>query len=81
MGRGLIWHVGKDKLGCMISEISKIAKLSTQYMKHCILEIAITALDQAVFASHHIMSVSGIEVKHRSKVIQGKLQRTKKGKC
>ena len=50
-------------------------------MKHCILEIAITALDQAVFASHHIMSVSGIEVKHRSKVIQGKLQRTKKGKC
>ena len=27
MGGGLIWHVGKHKLGCMMSEISKIAKL------------------------------------------------------
>ena len=62
MGLGLIWHVGKNKLGCMMSEFSKIAKLSKKYTKHCIRATAITALDQAGFAPRHIMSVSG----HRS---------------
>ena len=62
MGLGLIWHVGKNKLGCMMSEFSKIAKLSKKYTKHCIRATAITALDQAGCVSRHIMSVSG----HRS---------------
>jgi len=61
-----VWYekrpLGKNKLGCMMSEISKIAKLSKKYTNHCIRATAITALDQAGFASRHIMSVSG----HRS---------------
>ena len=46
----------------MMSEFSKIAKLSKKYTKHCIRATAITALDQAGCVSRHIMSVSG----HRS---------------
>ena len=61
-----VWYekrpLGKNKLGCMMSEISKISKLSKKYTNHCIRATAITALDQARFAPRHIMSVSG----HRS---------------
>jgi hypothetical protein len=63
-----VWYekrpLGKNKLGCMMSEISKISKLSKKYTNHCIRATAITALDQARFAPRHIMSVSG----HRSEV-------------
>ena len=61
-----VWYekrpLGKNKLGSMMCEISQIAKLSKKYTNHCIRATAITALDQAGFASRHIMSVSG----HRS---------------
>ena len=55
-------NFSKSELGSMMCEISQIAKLSNKYTNHCIRATATTALDQAGFASRHIMSVSG----HRS---------------
>ena len=74
-------HLGKNKLGSMMCEISKIAKLSKKYTNHGIRATAITALDQAGLHLVTWCLFRVIEVKHRSKVIQGKLQRTTKGKC
>lgn len=51
--------LGKNKLGSMMSDLSKFAELSKNYSNHCIRATAIMALDRAGFESRHIITVSG----------------------
>lgn len=58
-----VWYekrpLGKNRLGSMMADLSKLAKLSTQYTNHCIRATTITALDEAGFEARHIITVSG----------------------
>lgn len=58
-----VWYekrpLGKNRLGTMMAEFSRQAKLSKSYTNHCIRATAITALDQAGFEARHIATVSG----------------------
>lgn len=51
--------LGKNKLGQMMSELSKFANLSEMYTNHCIRATAITALSNAGFEARQIMTISG----------------------
>lgn len=51
--------LGKNKLGNMMSELSRAAALSKNYTKHCIRATAISALDMAGYEARHITTVSG----------------------
>ena len=51
--------LGKNKLGNMMSELSRAAALSKNYTNHCITATAISALDRSGYEARHIMTVSG----------------------
>ena len=51
--------LGKNQLGCMMSRISKDAKLSVTYTNHCVRATCIKILDTAGFAGRDICQVSG----------------------
>ena len=51
--------LGKNTLGTMMSQISKVGGLSKKYTNHCIRATAITALDDAGIEARHIMRASG----------------------
>ena len=50
--------LGKNKLGNMMSELSRAATLSKNYTIHCIRATAISTLDRAGYEARHIMTVS-----------------------
>lgn len=58
-----VWYqnrvLGKNKLGSMMTIISKRAQLSHSYTNHCIRATTITGFSYAGFEVRHIMTVSG----------------------
>ena len=71
------WYVqnaplGKNHLSSMMTKISKLAKLNTNYTNHSVRTTCITLLDDAGFEARHIMGTTG----HRSETsIRTHLQR------
>jgi len=51
--------IGKNTLGCMMSNISKAAKLSKIYTNHCVRATCITVLSESGFEARHIVTISG----------------------
>jgi len=51
--------IGKNTLGCMMSNISKAAKLSKIYTNHCVRATCITVLSESGFEARHIVIISG----------------------
>lgn len=51
--------LGKNTLSNMMSEISKLGKLSRVYTNHCVRATSITALDNGGIEARHIMRASG----------------------
>ena len=49
----------KNKIGGLMTTLSKDAQLSKKYTNHCVRSTCITILDWAGFEARHIMSVSG----------------------
>lgn len=50
---------GKNTLVCMMSNISKAAKLSNIYTNHCVRATCITVLSESGFEASHILTISG----------------------
>ena len=51
--------VSKNKIGNLMTFLTKEAKLSQSYTNHCIRNTCITVLDQSGHEARHIMTVSG----------------------
>ena len=51
--------IGVNKIGSMMKEISKDAKLSRVYSNHCVRSTTVTVLDAAGIPIHRIMQTSG----------------------
>ena len=62
-----IWYTGepqsKNKIGGLMSTLSKVANLSKPYTNHCVRATCVTILDHEGFEARHIMSVSGHKIK------------------
>ena len=49
----------KNKIGSLMTTLTKEAKLSKSYTNHCVRATCVTLLDRSGFEARHIMTVSG----------------------
>ena len=77
-----VWYmdipVGKNTLSSIMSEISRIGKLSCVYKNHSVRATSITLMDEAGIAGRHIMSVSGHQSETSLKSYSHHVSNTKK---
>lgn len=70
--------LGHNKLGTYMTEISRFANLSREYTNHSCRATTVHLLDEAQFASRHIMSVTGHRSEASLKTYSGKTCETTK---